>query len=170
MKGLTIYLLSVVALFAAHFILGQSLDNHRFEYSNEQVNITSLAPPSIQTYEYFMSAAEKYNIPRQIVLGILKLETTFKHPLDLKYNPHRTSSAKAYGPAQVQLATARWVMGDNSITREDLLYNIELNAEISMKYIRMLFNRYHDWNTALGFYNTGYAVVNDYATKITKRQ
>jgi hypothetical protein len=135
-------------------------------YSTEPVDIISFAPLSVQVYHHFTAWADSFNVPTKIVKGILREETNFRTPLNFGYNPYQISYADAYGPAQVQLETARWVANDETITKHDVLYNIKFNAYLSMKYIRHLKDRYGSWLTACGYYNTGYPVVNQYARNI----
>ena len=124
---------------------------------------TTLAHPAVRVYNAIEVYSKTYNIPRGIAYRVAYKETGYKGPKHYDYNPYLTSTANAYGPCQIQLLTAKYVMNDDSITKDELLYNIELNIQISMKYLHQLHERYDNWETALGFYNTGYPIVNDYA-------
>jgi soluble lytic murein transglycosylase-like protein len=44
-----------------------------------------------------------------------------------------------------------------------IMTDIRLNVETSMKLLRKLYNRYHDWTIVCGCYNTGRPMINDYA-------
>lgn len=135
-------------------------------YNTEPVDIISFAPLSVQVYHHFIAWADSFDVPIKIVKGILREETNFRTPLNFDYNPYQTSYANAYGPAQVQLRTARYIAGSDSITKHDVLYNIKFNAYLSMKYIRYLKDRYNSWLIACAYYNTGYPIVNQYALNI----
>lgn len=122
---------------------------------------------SLEVYYCTLKMADKYNVPYPIAFGVLRKETNYRYAVDPTYDPYQVSSADAYGPAQVRLPTARWVAGTDTISANDLRYNIPLNIEISMKFLNQLHDKYQNWGYALGEYNTGkYKVINQYAKDI----
>lgn len=131
-------------------------------------DLYQIAHPNIQTEYYFSLYGKQYNVPPEITRGILRLETGYTG-INKKYNPYQTSSAHAYGPGQIQLPTAQYVQKDGTITKEELLYDIKLNALICNKYISDLHARYGTWEKALSYYNSGRPIVNGYARTITAR-
>jgi soluble lytic murein transglycosylase-like protein len=124
-------------------------------------------PMSVWMFHYINKYAEKYGVPNNIAFGIAYHETNYKGICDWNYNPSLTSSAYAYGAMQIQVPTANH-FSDTTITKEDLLYNVELNIELSMKIISYLKNKYGTWELALGAYNSGKPIVNSYALSIPK--
>lgn len=124
-------------------------------------------PVSFRMHDYLVKYAKQYKVPLDVAFGIAKLETSYGGAFHWTYNPSQTSYAAAFGAMQVQQPTATYVWG-KEICEEELLYNFEFNIETSMKYISMLKNRYGSWPKALGYYHTGYPVINWYAEKITK--
>ena len=151
---------------------------HNFSFDNlkekkigtvTKINTNNLAPPSLQVYYAIKHYAKLYNIPEKIAFGIARNETSFRNPMNFKYNHKQISSAKAMGTMQVQYRTAKDVEQNKKFTKEELLNNIDLNVNISLKYLRQLYNRYKNWDIALGYYNTGYPKINEYALSITRK-
>jgi soluble lytic murein transglycosylase-like protein len=125
------------------------------------------APPCIQLYDYLKIYSDKYNVPFHIAYGIAQKETAYKGPFHWAYNPKLTSSAAAYGAMQIQVPTANFIwQGKKKITSKKLLNDLELNVETSMKLLSYLKGKYGSWQVALGCYNTGYPVINQYAIDI----
>lgn len=160
----TLFLVAIMTVFAMWSYTESTKPGGPF---NEYSRPISTAPPCVQMYDYLETYSKKYGVPFNLAKGIAKLETGYMGPFHWSYNPKRVSSAKAYGAMQIQLPTARMVMG-NHVTERDLLNDLELNVEISMKLMSQLHKRYGSWPVALGYYNTGYPVVNEYAQKIMK--
>lgn len=144
-------------------------DSHRIIKANriQSVDLIKMSPPNLKIYHSINKYAPKYNIPYKYAYGIVRLETSYMHPFDYSYDHAQTSPTGAEGPFQFIISTARYVSGNRSLSREEIRHNIELNTELSMKYTRMLYDRYKNWNIVFGYYNTGYPIVNSYAIKIT---
>jgi soluble lytic murein transglycosylase-like protein len=66
---------------------------------------------------------------------------------------------------QVMPSTARGLNKDNCTT-EKLKNDIEYNVYTSMKLLRKLYDKYGDWKTVFGCYNTGRPCINGYAEKV----
>ena len=90
------------------------------------------------------------------------METRYQGPFDWDYHGKLTSYAGAKGPMQIMPKTANYISGKN-ITQKELLHNIDLNVQISMKLLSKLRKQYNDWGVICGYYNTGHPQVNDYA-------
>lgn len=149
---------------------------HNFSFENSdgkkintvtKINTNNLAPPSLQVYYAIKRYAKLYNIPEKIAFGIARNETGFRNPMNFNYNHKQISSADARGTMQVQYRTAKDVEPNKSFTKDELLKDIDLNVNISLKYLNQLHNRYKNWDIALGYYNSGYPIINKYATSIT---
>jgi len=117
---------------------------------------------SLKMYESIEKYSDKYEIPKYIAYNIAYLETRYRGPFDFRYNGSLVSSAGAKGPMQILPTTANYISG-KSITNKELLHNVELNVEISMKLLNKLHKSYNDWSLVCGYYNTGYPKVNEYA-------
>ena len=130
------------------------------------MDAVKLCPPSLKLYYKTIQYADKYDVDYYIGFGMAREETGYKSPFQWTYRPNQTSSGNAYGSFQILLSTARWFWNDKSITKEDLLYDMDLNAEIGFAYVKDKYNEYGDWRYALGYYNTGYKQINGYAIDI----
>lgn len=126
-------------------------------------------PPSMQMYKYITMYADTFDIPLRYAFGIANAETSYNGPFHWTYNPAQASHAGAVGPMQVMLETARRNNHDN-VSRERLCNDIEYNVRTSMKVLRKLHNKYGDWKTVFGCYNTGRPCVNGYANKVYNYQ
>lgn len=138
------------------------------QYEKDEFICTSDVP-AIQMYFYINKYAAEYNIPVEYAYAVAYQETKYKGPLDLKYNPGLTSTAGAVGPMQIMPSTAREIMGRN-ININELRTNVELNVQISMKLLRYLYDRYHNWKLVFGAYNTGRPVINQYALNVVNKK
>jgi soluble lytic murein transglycosylase-like protein len=123
------------------------------------------APPCVQLYSLLEKYSDQYEVPFDIAIGVAREETGYRGPFHWAYNPKQTSYANAYGAMQVQVPTANdnW---ENPVTSKMLLDDLELNVHISMKLLARLKKRYGNWQVALGAYNSGRPIVNDYAIRI----
>jgi Transglycosylase SLT domain len=120
------------------------------------------SPYSLQVYTSIEKYSKQYKIPKYIAYNIAYLETRYQGPFDWDYHGKLTSFAGAKGPMQIMPKTANYITGRN-ITQKELLHNIDLNIQISMKLLHKLRNQYDDWSVICGYYNTGYPQVNGYA-------
>jgi soluble lytic murein transglycosylase-like protein len=130
-----------------------------FDFINEKT------PPCIQMQHYIRKYAKEYNVPLNYAFGVASCETSYDGPLDWSYNPAQTSCAGAVGPMQVMPATASFVWKEK-VSADKLKNDIRFNVETSMKYVAYLYNRYRDWPTVFGCYNTGRPMINEYARKV----
>lgn len=118
--------------------------------------------PSLNLYLSIKKWSDYYGVPEHIAFNVAYKETGYRGPLHFRYNPNLTSSAGAKGAMQIMPTTANWVE-KRKISKNKLSRDIDLNVQISMKYLNQLHREYHSWPVALGFYNTGYPLVNEYA-------
>jgi soluble lytic murein transglycosylase-like protein len=122
-------------------------------------------PPCLQMYQYIKAYADTFNIPLRFAFGIAHTETGYRGPMHWRYQPGQTSSAGAVGPMQVMVATARYINRDH-VTKDRLRTDIEYNVRTSMKLLRRLYDRRHDWKVVFGEYNTGRPCINGYSHKV----
>lgn len=124
--------------------------------------------PSIPTptpmfmYETIEKYSTEYRIPKYIAYNISFLETRYQGPFHWRYNPNQTSSVGALGPMQIMPGTAKMIQ-KHSVPNKTLKTDVRLNVEISMKLLRKLYDKYHNWAIVCGCYNTGRPMVNNYA-------
>jgi soluble lytic murein transglycosylase-like protein len=163
MKRIVILLLLSAFVF---FELYVQYNKEQTPIKYEYVDVTKLCPPSLTVYYKTVQYTEEYNIEPYIGFGIVREETGYRSPFQWSYKPNQTSSANAYGSFQLLLSTARWFSKDYSITKEDLLYDIDLNTKLGLGYAKSKYDDYGNWKYALGYYNTGYPKINGYALDI----
>lgn len=132
----------------------------------DRVNIIKMSPPNLQVYHSINKWAPKFEVPYEYAYRMLIEETAYNNPLDITWKHYQVSYANAYGPAQVLLKTARWINNDNSISKSDLLHNVEFNVYTSMKLINWIYTQRKDWYLTFGWYNTGQWKVNQYSRNI----
>jgi len=135
---------------------------------NVEVNMGSVdidAPTPLKMFNAIEKYAAMYEIPLKYALGVAYAETRYSGPFHWKYNPQQTSCAGALGPMQIMPSTANSIW-DKNIPRSQLISDIDLNVETSMKLLRKLYDRYKNWKIVFGCYNTGRPCVNDYAERV----
>lgn len=130
------------------------------------IPINDNTPPCIRTYYFIEKYAQEYNIPLAYAYGVAYVETRYEGPFQWNYDPAKTSSAGAVGPMQIMPGTAKMMWPDTTINVDRLRTDIEFNVRTSMKLLRHLYDRYGDWKTVFGCYNTGRPMINDYAIKV----
>jgi soluble lytic murein transglycosylase-like protein len=120
---------------------------------------------SIKMYESIEKYSDLYNVPKYIAYNVAFKETRYRGPFHWKYKHYQESYAGALGPMQIMLATAKSPVYSSGlkITPELLMNDIDLNVELSMKILRRNFEKTGNWKLACGKYNTGKAIINDYA-------
>ena len=118
---------------------------------------------SLQMYESIEHWSDSLNIPKHIAYNIAYLETGYQGPFHFSYKPYQASSAGAVGPMQIITIYAHKFTSEK-ITSRNLMYDIDLNVEISMKMLAVWYKIYGNWDVACGAYNTGQPIVNDYAS------
>ena len=131
-------------------------------YKLEDIGGKANSPFSLQVYTSIEKYSRQYKIPKHIAYNIAFLETRYQGPFDWDYHGKLTSYAGAKGPMQIMPSTANYITG-KTITQKELLHNIDLNVQISMKLLNKLHKLYDDWGIICGYYNTGYPQINEYA-------
>lgn len=162
-KFLLIAAIGLVAINLVSFQTTEVKTNVEHIRANKKVSVTD--PPCLQMYFYIEQYADSFNIPKRYAYGVANVETGYRGPFHWCYNPAQISSAGAVGPMQVMLATARHNNKDN-VTKERLRTDIEYNVMTSMKVLRKLYDKYGDWKTVFGCYNTGRPIINGYAHRV----
>ncbi|HPN32260.1 MAG TPA: lytic transglycosylase domain-containing protein [bacterium] len=109
-------------------------------------NIESLIDSIINKYndgKYLSNANVKKYVDK-----IIKQESGYKNIVG--------SDGQSMGIMQVIVPTAQWMLNDNSITKDTLLNDIELNLTAGIKYFLYQLNRYTgSVNDAIMAYNLG---------------
>jgi soluble lytic murein transglycosylase-like protein len=156
-----------IFIFGFTLFLGWYAETSRIERQIEVLGeVSEDMPPSMQLYHYIKKYSKEYDVPLNIAFGVAHHETGYKGPFDWRYNPRLTSVANAYGAMQIQVPTAN-SFSDEKVTRNDLLNNLELNVNLSMRILSYLKKKHGNWKLALGAYNTGRPVINQYALNIS---
>lgn len=142
---------------------GSILNNIKNSDSGSVISNNNI-PASLKMYYIIEDKSVEYNIPIHILYNIAYLETKYKGPFDFSYNPYLESSAGAQGPMQVITKYAhQHYDGDGKLNNKQLRTNIELNIDICCKKLTVLYKKYKKWDLALGYYHTGYPVVDTYS-------
>ena len=150
-------------LLLVRLIVVRDSKKEKYEYSYDKTS------PPIQMYYHIKKYADEYNIPEDYAFALAYQETRYMGPLHTNYNHKKTSPAGAVGPMQVMLSTARYLNKDK-VSLKKLTTDIEYNVMTSMKLLRRLHNKYHNWGLVFGAYNTGRPMVNEYATNILNKK
>ena len=167
MKIFSRLIVLLVFIFGFTLFLGWYTETSKIEKRIENLGkLSKDMPPSMQLYYHIVKYSKEYGVPLNIAFGVAHHESGYEGPFDWTYNPKLTSIANAYGAMQIQVPTAN-SFSDTKVTRVDLLNNLELNVDLSMRILSYLKKKHGDWKLALGAYNTGRPIVNQYALNIT---
>jgi soluble lytic murein transglycosylase-like protein len=170
MKIFSRLIVLLIFIFGFTLFLGWYAETSRIEAQIEVIGeVSKDMPPSMQLYHYIKKYSKEYDVPLNIAFGVAHHETGYEGPFHWRYNPKLTSIANAYGAMQIQVPTAN-SFSDGKVTKTDLLNNLELNVDLSMRILSYLKKKYGNWKLALGAYNTGRPVVNQYAVNISNFQ
>lgn len=169
-----LYLCILSFLFISYFTASRYAPTVQYNKKVSMVSINSLnlsdtikyAPNSVKMHNSIKKYCALYDVPEKLAFKIAKLETGYTGIDDSDYKHNLVSKCHALGPMQLLLSTARYIDGDKTLTRHQLLNDIELNVKIGIKYLRYLFNKYHNWVLVAGAYNTGRPVMNSYARAV----
>ena len=168
MKLFSRLIVLLVIVFGFTLFLGWYTETSKFESRIENLGkISKDMPPSMQLYYHIVKYSKEYDVPLNIAFGVAHHESGYQGPFDWKYNPKLTSIANAYGAMQIQVPTAN-SFSDKKVTRLDLLNDLELNVNLSMRILSYLKKKHGDWKLALGAYNTGKPIINQYALNIAE--
>lgn len=152
----------ISAVLTCGFLL-ETIEQKDFEQKIFELGDNSKSPSSLQMYNLIEKKSKEFDIPKYILYNVAWLETRYCGPFDWSYNPYRTSGAGAQGPMQIITRFAHYYAG-RTVTAKELRTDLELNITISCSMLSKLYKRYGRWDIALGYYNTGYPQVNDYAS------
>jgi hypothetical protein len=167
--------LKFATIAASMFILGLLFSyekevQEKCELCLNRETVSMEDPPCLQMYFSIEKFAEQYNIPKRFAYGIAFAETRYEGPFDWDYQHTQTSFAGAIGPMQIMPSTAKMMWPGSSITNKKLMNDIQFNVETSMKLLRRLYDKYGNWKTVFGCYNTGRPCVNGYAERVYAHQ
>lgn len=93
--------------------------------------------------------SQKYSIPRELILAIMKQESNFN---PRAYNKNRDGTEDR-GLMQVNYQHNLRLMKEYNITDPDQLYDIETNIEIGARILYENFQRFGNWVMAVKAYN-----------------
>ena len=120
--------------------------------------------PAERMHDAILCYADSFNIPVEFAFNIATLETGYRGPADSTYNPSQVSHKGAMGPMQIMYKYADYFAG-HKVTKSMLRDSIEFNVRLSMKILARHYNKYKNWKTVAGVYNTGRPIHNKYAIK-----
>jgi len=100
--------------------------------------------------EFVDKYSELYNVPREIIYGVIKAESGFR-------SDAVSDSAGAIGLMQIMPATyediAERLLGEFAAV--GLLYDPDTNIKYGTYYLRHLYDRFNSWELAFAAYNAG---------------
>ena len=106
--------------------------------------------------EFAEAYAKQYDVPVNLVYALIRTESGF--------DPEAVSSVGAVGLMQMMPSTFRWLADD--ILCEELadeaLFDPEVNIRYGVYYLRRMYDRYGNWQTAIASYNAGSGRVDDW--------
>ncbi|MGB0850320.1 MAG: lytic transglycosylase domain-containing protein [Bacteroidia bacterium] len=110
--------------------------------------------PNKEMIDAVMVSAKKYSVEPALIMAHMKRESDFR-PQAVREEPQINDAS--IGLMQVLVKTARWIMNDSTITR-DQLFNIRFNVDVGTRYIAKNMKRYNnDYHKAIAAYNAGSA-------------
>lgn len=125
-----------------------------------------------KTIQSIIWAADKANVPRELVLAVCWGESSFRN----KKVTHMDGETPSYGVCQVKLETARFmdkVYHHKVKATAKMLDKVGINAFYAACYLRYQLNKYHqDWKLAVDAYNKGHAKGHktEYVKRFEKNQ
>ncbi len=130
--------------------------------------------PSELVNLYIQRYADLYGVPQNYIYRCLLLETGYKGPKHVAYNPYQVSDKNAFGPMQVRIIAARDTWDLEHISDKDLQYflrhDIEFNIRTGIAYLKKQHRVAGNYANAFAVYNRGikgFDSVNTYAKTIT---
>ena len=110
--------------------------------------------------EYVEEFAEKYNVEKELIYAIIKVESNF--------DENAVSKSNAKGLMQIMTATAQEIAEKYGINlTEENITDPKINIEIGTIYISQLLEKYNNKQVALAAYNAGQGNVNKWITQET---
>lgn len=152
-------LLTTVILYAVFSLFSylKSPLNSEYEFSGKPTS-----PESIEMYECIEKYSTEYKVPKYIAYNVAYLETGYKGPFHWYYEPEQVSHMGAVGPMQIIPKYAHPYAGKR-VSSSELMKDIDLNVEVSMKMLRKWYSIFGNWTDACGAYNSGQPIHNSYA-------
>lgn len=118
-------------------------------------------PIPLKMYYAIETECSKHMIPRHIAYNIAYMETRYRGPFDIAYKHNLISSVGALGPMQVMASTAEFIT-KTPIDNDDLLYDVNVNVNASIRLLKYLHDKYGSWEIACSYYNTGKKCINNF--------
>ena len=102
--------------------------------------------------EYVDKYSEKYNVPKDVIYAVIKIESNFKYDA--------TSYKDARGLMQLMPGTYEWMCSKEGIDPEAYSINDpEINIMIGTRYLAYLYSEFEIWDTVFAAYNAGHGTV-----------
>jgi len=127
-------------------------------YVYEQVSIALQKrshPMPAEYEEYVMKYSREYNIPPEIILSVIKAESSF---LSNAVSPEGAIGLMQIMPATFADLTKR--TGENH--EQGMLYNPGTNIKYGTFYLRYLYDMFGDWDLTFAAYNAGLGRVREW--------
>lgn len=102
--------------------------------------------------EYVDKYSEQYNVPKDVIYAVIKVESNFKYDAE--------SYKNARGLMQLMPGTYEWMCQREGIDPEaHSLDDPETNIMIGTCYLSFLYNEFEIWDTVFAAYNAGHGIV-----------
>ena len=139
--------IAIIVILAISVSLGYAYDKVATAYEKR-------AHP-LKYSEFVEKYSELYNVPREIIYGVIKAESGFR-------SDAISDSAGAIGLMQIMPSTyediAERLLGEFAAV--GLLYDPDTNIKYGTFYLRHLYDRFKSWELAYAAYNAGPSRVN----------
>lgn len=121
-------------------------------------------PKNLETIIHTTYYSIKYRIPKNIAFGILYYESGFDiNSKNTNWNPYVKSNMGAYGPMQIIPYWGEKYLKPHEIPKWE---SIKFNIDLGLRILAVHYKNSKDWKLALGKYNTGKFIINDYSIKV----
>ena len=114
---------------------------------NSSLNKSKLKHLLVYTY----ALCEEYQVPYTLVKAVIETESSWNHKA--------ISKSDARGLMQIKPSTSR----SEFKTPGGDLFDPYVNVTVGIKYLKQLYDRFGDWNTALTGYSHGPTITNTYS-------
>ena len=113
--------------------------------------------------------AREYNVPRDIVLGVIEQESRYD-PLSYRWNEENPKD-RSFGLMHLVIPTAQ-AMADKIygtgkiVVNDQYLFIPENNLRLGIYYLKEQFEKYGTWENAISAYNAGRPIVGNISSYV----
>lgn len=109
----------------------------------------------VEYSEIVEKVADSEGVPEYVIYSVIYTESSF--------DKDAVSSAKAVGLMQLLPSTAEWLCGRDGVEYDEaMLTDPEFNIKYGTRYLRILYDRYENWDAAHAAYHAGFTRVDNW--------